>query len=80
MTTSPTVDITAAVPAAVRIPMADLRATDRVFDTHGGTHGLLWVRHYKRTVRFRRDDAPPGWVESRSTDDGATTTVLRAEA
>lgn len=78
MTDSATITITDAVPTAVRIPTSDLRATDRVFDTHGGTHGLLWVRHYKHVVRFRRADAPVDWVESR--DRRETMTVIRTDA
>lgn len=73
-----TIPITDAVPGAVSIVAADLRLTDRVFDTTGGTHALrsVWRRgRGKRFVLFRRDDSDT--VHSlRSTE---TLTVWRAE-
>lgn len=79
-----TIDITEAVPTAVKIPVADLRPTDKVFDIFGGAHGLLWVRHYKTCARFRREDAPPYHIESfgygEDSHGGGTMTVIREEA
>lgn len=77
MSENVTVDITDVVPTAVKIAVTDLRPTDKVFDTHGGTHGLLWVRHHKHVVRFRRDDAPADWVETMDYAHRGTMTVIR---
>ena len=81
MSDNATVEIIDVVANAVKIPVTDLRATDKVFDTHGGVHNLRWVRHHKKVVTFVRGDAPSGngWVESIGYWR-ETMTVIRGEA
>lgn len=75
MSTEAIVNITDVEPRAVKILAGDLRVTDKVFDTFGGVHDLVYVRKYVHVVRFRRDDVPASYTESFDVD--RTMTVLR---
>lgn len=58
MNDEPTIDITEAEPKAVRVNRREIKVGDRVFDTFGGTHEVVRVRHHKNVTTAVRDDGP----------------------
>lgn len=55
-----TVEIARVIPAAEKITAGELRLTDRLFDTTGGTHALKSVRQKRGWVDTVRED---GWPD-----------------
>jgi len=64
-----TVEITRAFPVAQKIKAEDLRVTDLLFDTTGGTHGLRNLRVTRGWIHTVRED---GWPDTFHHDDVVT--------
>lgn len=62
-----TVNITDAVHHAVRVERKQIRVGDIVFDTYGGQHKIVKVRHFKHTTTAVRDDGPSFSLVGRET-------------